>query len=51
MSNVYIVKYIKDSIKKTIVCNHIKLKAEDDIIQFIRKEYGEVDVYWRMLGN
>lgn len=47
----YIVKYISDDIRKNIICNHIRLSENSDILEFIRNTYGNKDIYWRLLGS
>lgn len=46
---IYLVKYITDELKNTVVCNHLTIDDKTDIVKFIRETYGSRDVYWRLI--
>ena len=48
---IYLVKYISDPIKNTIVCNHLTFRNETDLVNFIRNTYGATDIYWRCIAD
>lgn len=47
----YIVKYMSDHVRGTITCNYVRLHDNENILDFTRKNYGDIDIYWRLIEH